>query len=423
MEVFLAVMVIVLSSTVRSVSSTSSSPTYGTYLNNDGAFQFPVFHTNHPLLPSWVQSASIQDTTVTRGNNLQENAYFVAISLGTPAVLNVVTIDTCSSLSWVQCQHCDTRCYWQSRTAGPIFNPLKSSTYQNVNCSTEVCHAMHKASGIFSGCVNDKLDACLYRTRYAPGKYSVGYLVKDKLTIPNNYTIDDFIFGCGAGNLHSGSNAGIIGFGKESYSFFNQVAKQTNYRAFSYCFPSVHENEGFLSIGPYVRDEKLMLTRLISYGPIPFYAIQQLDMMVNGIRLEVDPRIYSTAMTIVDTSTTDTYILSPLFHALAKEVTTAMLAKGYARGSLKDKICFVTTGEPIVWNDLPTVAMKFGMSTLVLRMGNVFYVNSDDDICLTFQPDDAGVKGVQVLGNRAMRSFKVVYDIEDRIFGFEAGAC
>nr|TKV99314.1 hypothetical protein SEVIR_8G034700v2 [Setaria viridis] len=415
MEVFLAVMVILLSSTVRSASSTSSSgSTYGTNLNSDGAFQFPMFHINHPLLPSWTQSANMQDTTIIRGDNLQENVFFVAISLGTPAVLNLVTIDTC--------RHCDTRCYWQTGKAGPTFNPLKSSTYRNVNCSTEVCHAMHKISGLFSGCVDGK-DACLYRIRYALGEYSVGYLVKDKLTLPNNYTIDDFIFGCGAGNLYSGSNTGIIGIGNESYSFFNQVARQTNYRAFSYCLPSDHENEGFLSIGPYVRDEKLKLTRLFSYGHLPFYAIQQLGMMVNGIRLEVDPRIYSTAMTIVDTGTTDTYILSPLFHALDKEVTTAMLAKGYARGSLKDKICFVTSGEPIDWNDLPTIEMEFGMSTLLLRMGNVFYVNSDNDICLTFRPDDAGVKGAQVLGNRAMRSFRVVYDIQDRIFGFEAGAC
>ncbi|OEL33860.1 hypothetical protein BAE44_0005121 [Dichanthelium oligosanthes] len=282
---------------------------------------------------------------------------------------------------------------------------------------------MNKTSVIFSGCYV-KNDACLFRTQYELGEFSVGHLVKDKPTLPNNSTIDGFIFGCGAGNLYSGPNTGIIGFGNESYSFFNQVALQTNYRAFSYCFPSNHKNEGFLSIGPYVRDEKLMLTRLISYSHyLPFYAIQQLDMMVNGIRLEVDPHIYSTAMTIVDTGTVDTYILSPVFHALDKEVTTAMLAKGYARGSVKDKICFVTTGEPIDWNDLPTVEMKFGMSTLVLRMGNAFYVNLDNDICLTFQPDDSGVKGVQALGNRAMRSFRVVYDIQDRIFGFQADAC
>ena len=125
-----------------------------------------------------------------------------------------------------------------------------------------------------------------------------------------------------------------------------------------------------------------MLTRLISYGHLPFYAIQQLDKTVNWIWLEVDPCIYSTTMTIVD-SYRYIYFIS-VFHALDKAVRTTMLAKGYTRGSIKDKICFVTTGELTDWNDLLTVEMKFGISAMVLPMENVIYANSDDDICLTF---------------------------------------
>ncbi|KAJ1274316.1 hypothetical protein BS78_05G053000 [Paspalum vaginatum] len=360
MEVFLAVMVIALICMMFPLSSsTSSGSTYGAKIDKYGALQFPVLHRNNPLLPSWIPSSDTPDTTVTEVDSLQENTFFVAISLGTPAVHSLVTIDTASSLSWVQCgEHCDMCCYRQS---GKFFNPSKSSSYQSIRCSAEVCRAMHKSSGVFSGCVHE-IDACLYRKRYVSGQYSAG--------------------------LYSGSNAGAIGFGDESYSFFNQVARQTNYRAFSYCFPSSHGSEGFLSIGPYVRDEKLMLTRLISDGHyLKFYAIQQLDMMVNGIQLEVDPGIYGTAVTVVDSGTADSFILSPVFHALDKAVTTGMLAKGYTRE-------------------------------------NVFYVNSDGGICLIFQPDDAGgTEGVQILGNRALRSVRVVYDIQDMIFGFQAGAC
>lgn len=393
-------------------------------MNSHGALEFPVFHKNHPSFSSWIQSSTVPvpEATVTTDDNLRENVFFMSINLGTPAVSNLVTIDTGSSLSWVQCGRCDVRCQWQIGSTRPMFNPFNSSTYQNVKCSTEACRTIRKSTGITSVCVHET-DPCLYRIRYALGEYSVGYLGKEKLTLPNSMPVDDFIFGCGGDNLYNGLNAGIIGFGDESYSFFNQVAQQTNYRAFSYCFPSNHENEGFLSIGPYVRDERLMLTRLISYGTLPFYAVQQLDMMVNGISLEIDPRIYSTAVTIIDSGTTDTFILSPVFRALDKAVTTAMLAKGYVRGSATNKICFVTTGDSINWNDLPSVEMTFGTSTLVLRMENVFYVNTDDNICLTFQPDDAVVRGVQILGNRALRSFRVVHDIQDRVFGFQAGAC
>ncbi|KAL6870714.1 hypothetical protein ACP4OV_014562 [Aristida adscensionis] len=413
MELLLAIVVLALGHTVTS--------TYGTNSNNDAVIQFPVLHKNHPLLSSQIQRENIPGASVTGDDSLREDVFFMAISLGTPAVVNLVTIDTGSSLSWVQCQHCDMHCYWQARKVGPIFNPFKSSTFQNVGCSTEVCDDIHKSSSTPYGCAEEK-DACLYRIRYALGEYSVGYLGKDKLTLPNNYTIDDFVFGCGADNLYKGFSAGVIGFGNESYSFFNQVAQQANYRAFSYCFPSNHESAGFLSVGPYARDENLMLTSLISYDHFPYYAIQQLDMMVNGVRLEIDPRIYSTALTIVDSGTTDTFILPPVFHALDMAVTMAMQAKGYARRSVREKICFVS-GDSINWNDLPTIEMKFIVSTLALRMENVFYVNSDDDICLTFRPNDGSVSGVQLLGNRALRSFRVVYDIQNRIFGFQAGAC
>lgn len=43
-----------------------------------------------------------------------------------------------------------------------------------------------------------------------------------------------------------------------------------------------------------------------------------------------------------------------------------MLAKGYAWGSVKDMIFFVTTGELADWNDLPTAEMKFEMYAVVL---------------------------------------------------------
>jgi hypothetical protein len=74
----------------------------GAILNTDGALRFPVFHRDHPLLPSWIQSSNIPDATVIRGDSLREVVFFVAISLGTPAVHNLVTIDAGSSLSWVQ---------------------------------------------------------------------------------------------------------------------------------------------------------------------------------------------------------------------------------------------------------------------------------------------------------------------------------
>lgn len=251
--------------------------------------------------------------------------------------------------------------------------------------------------------------------------------MKDKLTLGNSFSVDDFMFGCSGDDRYYAHDAGIVGFGRAGYSFFHQVVRHTNYTAFSHCFPGDHRNGGFLSIGPYDR-YNLQFIPLIEYGSDgdnPVYTLQQLDMMVNGIRLEVDPSIYAARMTILDSGTIDTFILPPVFRAFDKAITEAVLAKGYAREAAgRNKICFTSTSSDSVdWRDLPTVEMKFVRSTLRLPSENVFYRVSADKICSTFRPDVAGLTGVPILGNRATRSFRVVYDIQDSKFGFQAGAC
>ncbi|PNT65287.1 aspartyl protease family protein At5g10770 [Brachypodium distachyon] len=418
-------LVLALNCTFQSSSSASPGSSYGVHLNADGAFQFPVFHKYHPYLNSMVQAANIPDSAVIGDDSIRKNQFFMGISLGTPAVFNLVTIDTGSTISWVQCQYCIVHCYTQDQRAGPTFNTSSSSTYRRVGCSAQVCHDMHVSQNIPSGCVEEE-DSCIYSLRYASGEYSAGYLSQDRLTLANSYSIQKFIFGCGSDNRYNGHSAGIIGFGNKSYSFFNQIAQLTNYSAFSYCFPSNQENEGFLSIGPYVRDSnKLILTQLFDYGAhLPVYALQQFDMMVNGMRLQVDPPVYTTRMTVVDSGTVETFVLSPVFRALDRALTKAMVAEGYVRGSDSKEICFHSNGDSVDWSKLPVVEIKFSRSILKLPAENVFYYEtSDGSICSTFQPDDAGVPGVQILGNRATRSFRVVFDIQQRNFGFEAGAC
>jgi hypothetical protein len=52
--------------------------------------------------------------------------YVVTVGLGTPAVSQVLLLDTGSDLSWVQCAACNSiACYPQK---DPLFDPSKSST-------------------------------------------------------------------------------------------------------------------------------------------------------------------------------------------------------------------------------------------------------------------------------------------------------
>ncbi|CAN6170537.1 unnamed protein product [Urochloa humidicola] len=430
--------------------------------NKDGALQFPVFHRKHPCLESSFsgknnsvhQAAAYllpEPSPVIANDVIHKGKFFMVISLGTPAVFNLVTIDTGSTLSWVQCRSCQIQCHTHLPEVGPIFDHRNSTTYQRVACSSPDCAAVHDRLGVVSGCV-EETDTCLYSLRYGSGplaQYSVGRLGKDRLrlALSDDYgVVDGFVFGCSEDVRFNGREAGIVGFGNEAFSFFNQVmaAQQTDnggYNAFSYCFPANHGAQGFLSIGPYGRDgrDNLSFTNLIfGYDDDRrrfVYSLQQLDMMVDGQRLDVDPSVYTSQMMIVDSGTAATFLLAPVFDALDKAVTVAMAARGHARHQLQDEentVCFwiAASGKTASddWSEMmPTVEMKFTGTTLKLPPQNVFdqrFTDSDGRlVCLPFQPRAAGVSGVQILGNKATRSFRVVFDLQARMFGFQPDAC
>ncbi|CAN6325854.1 unnamed protein product [Urochloa humidicola] len=403
--------------------------TYELRVSKDGAFHFPVFHRNHPCLdPSpAVHAASVSDAgTVIGDDDIHEGKYFMAINLGTPSVFNLVTIDTGSTLSWVNCQRCllITKCRRQAAKAGPKFNPDSSTTYRQISCSNEDCIDIHVDTGVPYGC-NEYTDTCIYSVRYG-SQYSAGKLGRDRLALGDNLTVvDDFVFGCSEDDSFYGLEAGIIGFGNKSYSFFNQVARRTSYNAFAYCFPSDHQAEGFLIVGPYPKRLELVTPLMRGYGRRWYvYSLLLLGMAVDGKRLEVDPTVDTRQIMVVDSGTDDTFVSSLVFHALAEAVTSAMGDKGYYRDYGSDKVCFrpLEGSEPVSPRDLPTVEMQFLKATLKLPPENVFHFHqqSADRICLAFEPDTAGVRDVRILGNKALRSFRVVYDLEKMTFGFQA---
>jgi hypothetical protein len=225
-------------------------------LNKDGAFQFPVYHRKHPCLSSSIHPANLnaEASPIIGNHEIHKGKYFMAIGLGTPPVSNLVTVDTGSTLSWVVCKPCEIICHTTTPEAGAAFNPGNSTTYQRVGCSSRDCAEVQRSLVAPFGCI-EETDTCLYSLRYgsgSSGQYSAGRLGKDKLTLgSDSSTVDGFVFGCNEDDYFNGRESGIIGFGDESFSFFNQVARHTNYSAFSYCFPGDHRAEGFLSIGPY----------------------------------------------------------------------------------------------------------------------------------------------------------------------------
>uniref|UniRef100_M8BZF6 Aspartic proteinase nepenthesin-1 n=1 Tax=Aegilops tauschii TaxID=37682 RepID=M8BZF6_AEGTA len=117
----------------------------------------------------------------------------VTLGLGTPAVEQVVLLDTGSDLSWVQCAPCNsTQCYQQK---DPLFDPRKSSTYAPVPCGSDVCNSL-QSDHFDNGCTNDGTE-CGFRVEYGDGSKTKGVYSNEALTLAPSVVINDFHFGCG----------------------------------------------------------------------------------------------------------------------------------------------------------------------------------------------------------------------------------
>ncbi|KAF7103912.1 hypothetical protein CFC21_104843 [Triticum aestivum] len=363
-------------------------------------------------------------------------AYLMPIKIGTPAIWNLVAIDTGSTLSFVQCLPCTVNCHKQDVGAGQLFDPSKSSTIGRVGCSNVVCRAIQESLPVPTKACMEREDSCLYSMSYGrESSYSVGKIVTDRLTLgPNDEAvIAGFVFGCSLGTNYNKLEAGIMGFGAEAFSFFMQVSHFVGYEAFSYCFSSDRQKQGYLSIGNYSRTSSSYSTPMFVATPRPvfsklprsMYSLQLNSLSVNGITLHSDPY----EMT-VDSGTEMTLLLSDTFDELDNAVTQAVEPLGYMRTRSTiwsdNHICFEDKDfTPFKnWSALPVVELLFGSGAkLRVPPQSAFYNDGGHGLCMYFVRDAFFVKGMQILGNTVTQSIGITFDIQSEQFVFREGEC
>ncbi|KAG2611101.1 hypothetical protein PVAP13_4KG142230 [Panicum virgatum] len=164
--------------------------------------------------------------------------YVVTVGLGTPAVSQVLLLDTGRDLSWVQCAACNsTACYPQK---DPLFDPSKSSTNLTFD---------HNGDGCISSGGGGGSQQCAFAIEYGDGSHTRGVYSKDTLMLGPGVTVKDFHFGCA--NDEDGSNGeydGLVGLGGAAESLVVQTSPAYG-GAFSYCLPARNSEAGFLALG------------------------------------------------------------------------------------------------------------------------------------------------------------------------------
>uniref|UniRef100_A0A7N2MKT5 Peptidase A1 domain-containing protein n=1 Tax=Quercus lobata TaxID=97700 RepID=A0A7N2MKT5_QUELO len=129
------------------------------------------------------------------------------ISIGSPPVPQLLTMDTGSSLSWTQCQPC-MHCFTQ---ALPIFNPPQSATYRLLPCSSPICQ---QAPSMIC-----PASRCEFELQYGDGTVVSGYLGTEKITFETSdegiTSVPNLVVGCaydvrGNWRTDGGQSSGLI---------------------------------------------------------------------------------------------------------------------------------------------------------------------------------------------------------------------
>ncbi|KAL5077449.1 hypothetical protein RYX36_016433 [Vicia faba] len=343
--------------------------------------------------------------------------YYVVVGLGTPKRNLSLAFDTGSDLTWTQCQPCAGSCYKQ---IDEIFDPSKSTSYNNITCTSPDCTQLLSATEINPGC-SRSTKACIYGIRYGDGSFSVGYFSSEQLTVTPTDTIENFLFGCGQDNegLFIGV-AGLLGLGRHPISFVQQTSQKYD-KTFSYCLPSTSSGVGYLTFGSTNNNDVSYTSSPTASHGHSFYYIDILGITLNGTQLPISSSLFSSAGAIIDSGTVITR-LPPTVYATLRDSFQKGMSK-YPRAepfSLFDT-CYDLSGV----EDLSIPQINFvlaGGVTVELVVPGILYTISSKQVCLAFAANRADTD-LTVFGNVQQKTLEVVYDVGGGRIGFGSNGC
>lgn len=328
--------------------------------------------------------------------------YVITVGVGSPAVQQIMTIDTGSDVSWLHCN--------SNSTAGTMpFDPTKSTTYTAFPCGAAACAQLGAES---NACSNSQ---CQYMVRYGDGSNTTGTYGSDTLALGSD-TVKGFQFGCSRVEEGFGDKTdGLMGLGGDAPSLVSQTAA-TYGKAFSYCLPASSDSKGFLTLGAETSTTGFVTTEMLRSQQSPtFYGVLLQGIKVGGEQLSVAPSVFS-AGSVMDSGTIITRLPPTAYTALKTAFKDGM--KQYPTAPARSILdtCFDFSGQDNV--TIPTVALVFDGGKVVDLDANGIIFGS----CLAFtDTGDDGSTGI--IGNVQQRTLEVLYDVGQSVFGFKSNAC
>ncbi|CAK9160183.1 unnamed protein product [Ilex paraguariensis] len=360
------------------------------------------------VLPQSRPIVSFPDDDI-RGSVIPEyrgSTFFVNLSIGDPPVPQLLTMDTGSSLTWVHCQPC-SECYPPTRTT-PIFDPLKSSTYNDISCYVNYCD-----SNINGIC--DSTDQCNYSIKYADRTTSVGDLGTEKLSFVTStddlIDVSNVVFGCGH-KYNAGNGAltnGVLGLGFQKISLVSKLSSK-----FSYCLGDIGDhhyiyNQLILGDGAIIEGDSTPLELYDGHYYITLESIR-----VGETLLGIDPNIFkrtsSTDGVVIDSGATLMYLRRAAYEQLKSEIQN--LIGGLLPQINGQDLCYLG----ILNKDLkgfPVVTLNLaGGADLVLDITSMFRQQRNGLVCMAVKiSEDNGIGTMSIIGVMAQQNYNVAYDL------------
>ncbi|KAM6598601.1 hypothetical protein CsatA_018210 [Cannabis sativa] len=361
----------------------------------------------------------------------------VTLTVGSPPQTVTMVLDTGSELSWLHCK--------KAQNINSVFNPLASSSYSPVPCSSSICRTQTRDFTIPVSCDPKKL--CHAMLSYADASSIEGNLASETFYIgssPRPRTI----FGCMDSGFSSNSEedsktTGLIGMNRGSLSFVSQMGLAK----FSYCI-SGRDSSGFILFGEasFAWLGPLKYTPLVKMSqPLPYYdrvayTVQLLGIKVSNKLLQLSKSVFvpdhtGAGQTMVDSGTQFTFLLGPVYTALRNEF--AQQTKSLAP-LLKDQnfvfqgamdLCYQIPPTRRSFSDFPAVTLIFQGAEMSVSGDKLLYrvpgmrKGSDSVYCFTFGNSDLLGIEAYVIGHHHQQNVWIEFDLAKSRVGLAEVRC
>ncbi|KAL5100352.1 hypothetical protein RYX36_004679, partial [Vicia faba] len=338
------------------------------------------------------------------------SGYYITYSIGTPPFQLYGVIDTGSDNIWFQCSPCKP-CTNQSL---PIFYPSKSSSYENIPCSSTLCK-----SDVSNHCSSGETKKCEYSYLYGDKTYSKGDISMETLTLNPNSTspisLRNVVIGCGYKNQGTLEYvSGIIGLGSKPFSLISQLGSLADGK-FSYCLVPILSKESISSKLSFGDMSVVSGPGTVSTPADDFVAF--LEAFSVGDQILKLPKS-SIANTIIDSGSTLTRLPADVYLKLESIMASSIKLKRVNDPTGYLSLCYKGTIDML---DAPIITAHFRGADVQLKALNTFYQVDREVVCFAFLT--SGNSPLVIYGNVAQQNFLVGFDIKQKIASFKPTDC